>query len=152
MIYLWKSQLKYDIFTDEDDSSNYIGIYNRAKGPDNAVMNSGLWDGEPWSCSKDDLEFVFDIPILKLLRYDVLENEARFIIVNKLARKILEAFAKDDVQFVPVTVMCRNGTINDYFAINILSRISGIDKQKSKIEWSYENRFMVGFGCGAGEG
>lgn len=68
MIYLWKSPLKYEICTDEDDLSKYIGIYNRDKGPDNALVNNGYMDSSQWDWSKNYLEFSFRVSAIELLK------------------------------------------------------------------------------------
>jgi hypothetical protein len=151
MIYLWETAKKYFESIIGDELSRFIGTYNTSKGPDDVKLNSWVLDGKPWDLSNYELEFSFDANFNELVKFDVLETNSSFIIVNQRVRCILERFAKDDIQFVPVIVRCRDGIINGYYAVNIMSRVAGIDKEKSKCEWlSCMPGEIIGFEVGIG--
>jgi hypothetical protein len=151
MIYLWQTPSEFFECEEVDDLERYVGLYNSQKGPDCALLNGGSMEPALWSCTKADLEFEFEVSKLELQEYDVTSVTARFIVVNQRVRNVLEKFAKDDLQFIPVTMICNDGTLDGYYAVNILSRVKGIDKQKSTIEWSTSDpAYIQGFGVGVG--
>jgi hypothetical protein len=152
MIYIWQTPTKFNECMDGDELSKYIGVYNREKGPDHIMLNSGLWEGGLWNFSKNEIEFLFSATSLEVLRYDVLQNDYRFIIVNRRVKEVLESIASQDLQFVPITVKCTNGLVDGYYAVNILARVSGIDMENSIIEWGSpdDSPYIRGFGTGTG--
>jgi|GEM_PF-1879281 hypothetical protein len=135
MIYLWKTPTKFYESTIGDDLSRYIGIYNKGKGPNYSLLNSGRYDAKLFEFSKEELIFEFETTKYELIVNDVLENNADFIIVNERVRKVLEQFAINDIQYLTPTIICTNGELNNYSIVNVLPRVSGINREKSQCEF-----------------
>jgi hypothetical protein len=165
MIYLWRTPDKFYQSIIGDDLSRYIGIYNKEKEPhiynDKAgerrcllslsTVFSGYYEGKSFSFSKEKLTFNFDAKKSELMTYDILENDYRFIIVNDRVREVLNRFASKDLEYLEPTILCADGELSGYYVLNIMSRVSGINKEKSKCEFCVvDPNDIAGFEPGIG--
>ena len=74
-----------------------------------------------------------------------------FIIVNERVKQVLNQFANNDIQYLTPTIICTDGELNNYSIVNILPRVSGIDRERSKCEFfSFDPNNIAGFAYGVG--
>lgn len=130
MIYLWG--IPDDFYGTEigDPSDKYVGHYDQANGPDEVIF----WRGKLIPPQDKELIFKFEATKEELKIYDVLINTS-FIIINERVKSIFEKSASEDVQYFTPKIICKDGLLEGYHVVNILHCVSGIDKEKSIIEY-----------------
>lgn len=165
MIYLWRTPHKFYESVIGDDLSKYIGVYNKEKEPkiyndkigerrrllSLSTVFSGHYDGKLFSFSKEELTFIFETKKSELITNDILQNNDSFMIVNGRVREVLNRFANKDLQYLEPTIICTDGELSGYYVVNIMSRVSGINKEKSKCEFCVvDPNYISGFEHGVG--
>lgn len=105
-----------------------MGVYNKNLSPDRFLLYAGrkLNNHEFPSPVVD-----FEITKARVLRFDCLSSSALVPIVNDKIKHLIESIAPDDVQFIPVKVVCTDGILSEYYYINVLNKVEGLDYKNS---------------------
>ncbi len=78
------------------------------------------------------MDFVkFEQPLAKLLRYDYLHSSLGAPLVNSRLREAIEQAAPGEVQFLPTTIVAKDGKSEDYAVVHTLQTVNAIDRQES---------------------
>ncbi|UVW28438.1 Imm43 family immunity protein [Massilia sp. H6] len=120
MTYLWRIP--------DDYPRSLIGEYQREGTPDRFLFKrservSGL-AGLP--------KVKFDASCAKLRQFDCLSSNAQVPIVSPALAEFLLRFASNDVQLMKLDINGTDGSIGDYFLLNVVKKVLCIDHKVSK--------------------
>lgn len=117
--YLWRIPDSYP--------EAFIGEYVRSGSPDRFLFRQGLQISDAAGLPA----VRFSTPLKTLLQYSCLPNNAMVPLVrNDLGMKLL-GMAPADVQLVKTKVLAMGEESEDFFILNVTSKVVGIDKEQS---------------------
>ncbi|PHV09951.1 imm11 family protein [Chitinimonas sp. BJB300] len=120
MVYLWKIPDEY--------TENLIGEYDRTSSPDRFIFKKG----EVLSSNLTMPVIKFDVSTEELLELDDLANNAMIPVVSERLATVLTEFAPDDIQLIDVAIKTKNGELRGYKVLNVINKVTGIDKEQSR--------------------
>ena len=115
----------------EEVTNKQTGEYLREVSPDYLLLTDGRFLPEKEFQPIPKVEF--EISAKQVQQFDCLANNSGIPIVNQRLRLLLENIASNDVQFLPVTVLCTDRELANYFFVNVTIHVDAVDKEKSKI-------------------
>jgi hypothetical protein len=120
MPYLWRIP--------DDYPEENIGEYVRAKSPDAALFRKGT------AASSDvGIPIVrFDSPLAVLANYACLPNSSTLPLVNENLAIALVNLAPNNIQLIQSRIVASDGENDSFFTLNITSKVSGINKNRSQ--------------------
>jgi hypothetical protein len=105
-----------------------MGSYDFTASPDRFIF----LDGKPLEQSDARPTFHFSAQRWRLLKFGVLPNEVQVPLVSPRAASILAEFCPNDFQLFPTTIHTRDAPIDDYYLLNVVVGIYGIDHARSR--------------------
>lgn len=120
MVYLWKIPDEYP--------ETLIGEYDRENSPDRFIFKRG----EMLSSDLEKPFIKFDASVQDLRELDDLANNAMVPVINGRLAAILADLAPEDIQLIDVVINAKDGELEGYKIVNIISKVIGIDKEQSK--------------------
>lgn len=120
MIYLWKIPDEYP--------EKLIGEYDRETSPDRFIFKKG----ELVSSDLSKPVIKFDANVQDLSELDNLANNAMIPVISERLAAILADFAPEDIQLIDVAIKAKDGELEQHKILNIVNKVIGIDKEKSK--------------------
>ncbi|PSS73171.1 imm11 family protein [Shewanella algae] len=119
MVYIWKIS--------DDYPERLIGEYDRKNSPDRFIFKRG----EVLPPDILSPTIIFDVRTCELNAIDDLASNAMVpIISNRLAAELSD-FALQDIQLIDVNIKAKDGVIDGYKLLNVVSKVVGIDKSNS---------------------
>jgi len=76
----------------------------------------------------------FTAPRRRLAPFGVLPNSIDIPLLSPRAASMLNEFCPNDIQLIPAKIETSEGPLDDYFLLNVLSMISGIDHAHSVVK------------------
>lgn len=120
MVYLWKIPDEYP--------EKLIGEYDRKHSPDRFIFKKG--ERLPLGLVEPIIKF--DASIEELKELDDLANSAMVPVVSERLASILMELASQDIQLLDVVIEAKNGKLGGYKILNVVSKVTGIDRECSK--------------------
>lgn len=120
MVYLWKIPGEY--------SEKLIGEYDRDSSPDRFIFKKG----EVLSSGLEKPVIKFDANVQELIELDDLANNAMVPVISERLAGVLADLASEDIQLIDVAIKAKDGDLEGYKILNIVSKVFGIDKKQSK--------------------
>jgi|SRR5690606_24158497 len=120
MVYLWKIP--------DDYPEKLIGDYDRENSPDRFIFKKG--EMLPSDLAKPVIKF--DASVQELIELDDLANNAMVPVISERLAAVLAGWATEDIQLVDVVIKAKDGDLEGYKILNIVSKVFGIDKEQSK--------------------
>jgi len=117
-------------FNPREVPEKFLGSCNDAISPDRFLFI----DAKRVTLGASFPSFNFSAPRSKLLRLDVMPNNIRVPLISPRAASLLAEICPNDFQLVPASVQTRDGSIDDYFLLNVIAEISGMDHAKSSFK------------------
>jgi len=112
-----------------DTKNKDIGVYDREVSPDRFLLLKGRKLAEAEFQPKPTVEF--EITMKRVQQFDCLANNTLIPLVSQRLRMLLENIAPDDVQFFPAKLMCKDGVLDNYYFLNIIHFVKGLDHDRS---------------------
>ena len=106
-----------------------IGEYLKDSSPDRFIYRRATSVADNGGVPR----FSFSATIKALMRFDVLPNNTMIPLVSKRVARILDEICSTDYELIPAEVNACNGKLEDYCLLNILARVSMIDRAKSSL-------------------
>lgn len=113
-----------------DFPQEMIGEYLKDSSPDRFIYRRATRVPDDGGTPR----FLFSATIKALMCFDVLPNSAMVPLVSKRVAKILEEICRMDYELVPAEIKTKNGNIEDYYLLNILTKVAMIDRANSSLD------------------
>lgn len=120
MTYLWR--------VSEDYPQSMIGEYKRDGTPDRFLFKKGERILEPIGVPI----IKFDCSLAKLREFGCLANNAMVPLISAVCAAALIEMAPDDVQLIKAIVVGIDGETEEFFLLNVTSKVSCIDHEQSE--------------------
>lgn len=133
MVYLWKIKDNYP--------NHLIGEYDKSVSPDRFIFKKG-------AIFSDDTAIPvlkFDSKVEALVNIDDLANDSMLPVVSERLAKTVKDIAGDEIQLVDVEVNGSDGKLSGYKLLNVIPKVSGIDKAMSEITMIPGTDSIMGF-------
>lgn len=104
-----------------------IGEYVRSGSPDRFLFRQGLRLSEDVGLPV----LRFAAPLKTLLQYACLPNNAMVPLIRNDFGVRLSEIAAADIQLIKTKVQAQDGDSDDFFILNVTSKVTGIDKEQS---------------------
>jgi hypothetical protein len=105
-----------------------VGAYDYAVSPDGFLFI----DGKPLEKSDARPTFHFPAQRWRVLKFDVLPNEIQVPLISPKVATLLAKVCPNDFQLFPTTIDTRDASIDDYYLLNVVVGIYGIDHTRSR--------------------
>ena len=118
-----------------------IGEYDRKNGPDRFLLKRGqrLGDGiGPW-------RFMFRAPVARLQKFDDLANNTLIPLISPRLAELVLATAEQDFELLPAEIETRDGAIQGYRLLNVLTRLPAVDRSSSTFTLVPGSEAIMGF-------
>lgn len=132
-IYTWRIPESYP--------NKFIGEYCADKSPDRFLFKKAM-EIEPGEATA---YFMFNTISEKLAKYDCLPNTSRIPLVNGRVAQILMEECKNDVQLFRAVVSTLNGTLDDYYLVNITVSVFALDRENSEFRLIPDTEAILSF-------
>lgn len=120
MVYLWEIPDEYP--------EKLIGEYDRENSPDRFIFKKG----EMLSSDLAKPVIKFDASVQDLRELDDLANNAMVPVIGERLAAVLRGSAPEDIQLIDVIIKAKDGELEGYKILNVVSKVVGIDKEQSK--------------------
>lgn len=120
MVYLWKIPDEYP--------EKLIGEYDRKNSPDRFIFKRG----EMLASDLAKPVIKFDASAQELRALDDLANNAMIPVIGERLAAVLVESAPEDIQLIDVVIKARDGELEGYKILNIVSKVVGINKSQSE--------------------
>ncbi len=132
MIYIWRIPNNFP--------NVKIGTYDRDISPDRFLFTKGIRAN---MTIKPTIKF--SVKMSEINELDVLPNDALLPIVNDKTLDILNKFANQDFESIPVNISALDGNVSSYSLINILSKVNALDLNNSTYNYVPGTKAILGF-------
>jgi hypothetical protein len=134
MVYVWRSPRDYPPSMVGQHhpigTADYLDYHEARKLPDDYQA----------------MDFVkFDQPLAKLLRYDYLHGSLSAPLVSARLRNAVEKAAPGEAQFLPATIVAKDGQSEDYTVVNALRQVHAIDWKTSFPTYFSDEKTIAGW-------
>lgn len=135
MLYLWEMP--------RNCKQKAIAEYDENLSTDRFLFRQGI----KLDSQKINKRIIFhhNLPKNTVNELDSIPNNSASPLVNQKVVDILLKLAPEDVQFFDSEIRCNDGIVMDYKLLNLTSKITGIDYEKSICEYIKEIEGPIGF-------
>ena len=125
----------------DDYPEEAIGKYDRAVSMDRSLFREGKRIDLP----ADKPVVRFSVPVQELTTYDCLLNDSMVPLIGRRLVEHLQELCASDFQSLPALVIAKNGQIEDFSILNVVSAVRGIDHPASEYSFVPGTKQIMGF-------
>jgi hypothetical protein len=125
LIYLWE-------VVPHEYPEKFIGEYDRKVSPDRFLLKQArILDKSEFNAPV----IRFNMTVKQARAWDVLSSNAMVPLVGSRLADYLMQLAPEDIQLIPAIIRTKDEEVTDYCFVNVLNKVTGIDKSISKMEY-----------------